>query len=149
MSCLFFSTVLEIGFERLNYTYNEPSGFSVLSVDNIFMVKNIETELTYGILLQRIAGTATRFSDYVTSVDPSVTTDFPPTTQRLQLFGGSSPAIFEIFADNIPEGEESIEISSEPVDHPLPAYTRPQRGAVTTIFILDNDSKKKIVPLHL
>ena len=83
------------------------------------MVKNIETELTYGILLQRIAGTATRFLDYDTSVDPIYLIDFPPTSQRLQLFGGSSPLVFDIFADGNPEGKESVEISSEPVDDPL------------------------------
>ena len=115
------------------------------------MVKNIETELTYKIFLQTIAGSATSYRDYLTSVNPFDTIDFPPTSQRLQVFGGSSPLVFEIFADGNPEGEESIEISSEPVDDPLSAYTHPLRGAVTTIFILDNDSKRKIliIPLYL
>ena len=113
------------------------------------MVKNIETELTYRIFFQTIAATATQPRDYDTSVNPFDSLDFPPTSQRLQLFGGSSELFFEIFGDGNPEGEESVEISSEPVDDPLPAYTRPRRGAVTTIFILDMDSKKKIVLLHL
>ena len=122
----------------------EPSGFDIFSVDNIFMVKNIQTELTYWILFQTIAGSATLHQDYSSSVNPADVLEFPPTSQRLQLFGGSSPLRFEIFADGNPEGEESIEISSEPVSNPLPAYTPPQRAAVTTIFILDDDSKKKL-----
>ena len=55
-----------------------------------------------------------------------------------------------ILPDSLTEGEESIQISSDPVNNPPPAYTRPQTLAVTTLFVLDDDSKKnQILGVHL
>ena len=53
-----FFTVLQISFENVTHTYMEPRGFDPRMVYDIFMVKNIETELTYRILFERIAGNA-------------------------------------------------------------------------------------------
>ena len=104
------------------------------------MVKNIKTELTYTILFRIIAGDTTHV-DYDISLDGiGSIRDFPSSQQRLQLFDRSF--VFELLPDAIPEGEETLQISSEPVNHPPPAYTRPQRQAVTTIHILDDNSKK-------
>ena len=107
------------------------------------MVKNINTELTYRVLLQIIAGDATENQDYSASVSPIATIDFPPNQLRLQVFGGNSAHDFEILHDGLPEGDETVVISSEPVNDPIPAYTRPQSRAVTTIFILDSTDSKK------
>ena len=141
--CFFFfyiHVVLEISFERMAYSYVEPPEFDQLEVDDIYMLKNIETELTYRIFFQTVATDATRNLDYQSTL-PAVL-DFPPNQQRLQVFGGNSDLFMEIHPDSFIEGEESIQISSEPVDNPPPAYTRPQTLAVTTLFILDDDSKK-------
>ena len=105
------------------------------------MVKNINTELTYRIFLQVIPGNAAQSQDYDTSVRPNAVLDFPPNQQRLQVFG--QLLSFEVLPDVLLEGEESVKISSEPVSTPGPAYTRPLTGAVTTIFILDDDDSKK------
>ena len=137
-----FFTVFEIGFERMNYSYVEPEGFDNLVVDNIYMVKNIETELTYSISFKLLPTTdATRNLDFLA---PSDILDFPPTQQRLQVFGVATVLIMEILPDNFTEGVESIQISSDPVDNPPPSYTRPQTLAVTTLFILDADSKNNL-----
>ena len=105
------------------------------------MVKNIKTELTYTILFQIIAGDATQNGDYDTSLTRTGSVrDFSPNQQRLQLF--DRRFVFEILPDALPEGEETVQISSEPVNHPPPAYTRPRRQAVTTMHILDDNSKK-------
>ena len=140
-----FSIVLEIHFEKTNYSYVEPEGFDVLEVDNIFMLKNIETELTYTISFQLILARedATPNIDFQTTVTPFGILDFPPSQQRLQVFG--SQHFMEIFPDALPEGEESIHISSWPVDNPPPAYTRPQTGTDTILYILDNDCKKNYI----
>ena len=142
-------TVLQIRFERSNYTYMEPQGFDIHSVEDIFMVKNIDTELTYRILFLITAGDATNLRDYETSIDDFSGTllDFSPNLQRLQVFEQST--FFFILPDGLPEEEETVEISSEPIDDPGPAYTRPQTGAVTTIFILDDDSKNTYIILLL
>ena len=50
---------------------------------------------------------------------------------------------FEVLPDVLLEGEESVKISSEPVSTPGPAYTHPLIGAVTTLFIQDDDDSKK------
>ena len=134
--------VLEIRFERMNYSYAEPEGFDPFVVDDIYMLKNIETELIYRIFFQIIATDATENQDYASALSPISVLDFPPTQKRLQVFGGNSDLFMEILPDGLPEGEESIEISSDPVNDPSPAYTRPQTLAVTTLFILDADSKK-------
>ena len=135
--------VLEIHFEKMKYSYVEPEGFNLLEVDDIYMLKNIATELTYRIFFQIIAADATLNQDYSTVLTPFDTLDFPPTQQRLAVFGPNSTLNMEILPDSFPEGEESIQISSEPVANPQPSYTRPQTLAVTTLFILDDDSKKK------
>ena len=139
--CLLFA-VLEIRFERMNYSYVEPPGFDLLEVDNIYMLKNIETELTYRIFFQIVAADATRNLDYESALTPFAVLDFPPTLQRLQVFTPGSNIFMTILPDGFPEGEETIQISSDPVNDPAPAYTRPQTLAVTTLFILDDDSKK-------
>ena len=117
----------------------EPPGFHPHVVDDIFVVKNIETELTYRISLQVIAGSATLNRDYDITVRPLATIDFPPTQRKLQVFGNL--LLFRILPDVFLEGEESVEISSEPVSSPGPTYVHPLAGASTTIFILDDDSK--------
>ena len=138
-----FYVVLEIQFEKINYSYVEPQGFGTLQqVDDIYMLKNIETELTYRIFFQIVAEDATENRDYQSAL-PSVL-DFPPTQQRLPVFGPKSHIFMEIFSDGFPEGIETIQISSDPVNTPAPTYTRPQTLAVTTLFILDNDSKEKL-----
>ena len=105
------------------------------------MVKNIRTELTYTVLFQVIAGDATQNRDYEISIsDFGSVREFPPNQQRLQLFDRSFE--FKISPDALPEDEETLQISSEPVNLPSPAYARPQRQAVTTIHILDDNSKK-------
>ena len=104
------------------------------------MLKNINTELTYTILFQITAENALRNRDYMSSVDTfGVVLTFDSNQERLQVFGDNS-LFFEINPDSLPEGEETVEISSFPVQDPGPPYTRPQTGAVTTIFILDDDS---------
>ena len=142
MVCVYFLTVLEISFERSNYSYMEPQGINPLVVDDIFMLKNIETELTYRISLQIhvVTGGATEDQDYDSAL-PSFL-DFPPTQQRLQVFGQDTNLSMQILPDDFSEGEESIEISSGPVTLPPPAYSRPQTLASTTLSILDDDSKK-------
>ena len=141
MFCLLFKIiVLHIRFEKRSYTYIEPQGFDSHVVDDIFMVKNINTELTYTILFQITAEDAIRNRDYMSSVDTfGVVLNFDSNQERLQVFGDNS-LFFEINPDSLPEGEETVEISSFPVQNPGPPYTRPQTGAVTTIFILDDDS---------
>ena len=123
-------------------------------MDDIFLVKNTDTELVYTIFLQIIAGNATNHRDYETGIENSGTVlEFPPNQQRLQVFGESF--IFEILPDGLPEGEETVEISCDPLNNPGHAYTRPQTGAATTIFILDDaDSKRNsfdtiIIKLYL
>ena len=133
--------VLEIHFERMNYAYAEPEGFASFEVDDIYMLRNIETALTYRIRFQIVAEDATRNRDYESALSPIAILDFPPTQQRLQVFGGNSDLFMTILPDGLPEGEESIEIASDPVNMPPPAYTRPQTLALTTLFILDYDSK--------
>ena len=144
-----FYAVLEIQFEKMNYSYVEPQGFEPLEVDDIYMLKNIETELTYRIFFQIVATDATVKQDYESALTPFNVRDFPPNQQRLQVFGGESGLFMEILPDGLPEGEESIQISSDPVNMPPPAYTRPQTLAVTTLLILDNDSKKNCLSIHL
>ena len=73
--------------------------------------------------------------------------DFPANQQRLQVFDNT--IVFNILPDVTPEGEETVEISSEPVDNPLPAYSRPQTHTTITIIILDDDSKKNDHKLYL
>ena len=133
--------VLEIRFERMNYSYAEPEGSDPFVVDDIYMLKNIETELTYRIFFQIVAEDTTRNLDYESALSPFAILDFPSTQQRLQVFGGESDLFMRILPDGLPEGEETIQISSDPVNMPPPAYTRPQTLAVTTFFILDYDSK--------
>ena len=116
----------------------EPPGPDPFLVEDIYMVKNIVTELTYRILFEIVTAEATRNQDYETTLATSLL-DFPPNQQRFQLFNTGFP--FAILPDITQEGEETVEISSEPVDNPPPAYTRPQTRAVTTLFILDDDSK--------
>ena len=138
-----FFTVLEIGFERMNYSYVEPEGNDTLVVDDIYVVKNIETVLTYRVSFGITATTdATRNQDFSTA---PTSFDFPPTQQRLQVFNRTSDLILEILSDGLTEGEESIQIqiSSAPVDNP-PAYKRPQMPALTTLFILDADSENNL-----
>ena len=132
-------TVLEIGFERISYSYVEPEGSDKLVVDDIYVVKNIETELTYRVLIEILATDATLNQDFSTTL---TSFDFPPTQQRLQVFGRTSDLFLEILSDGLIEGEELIQISSAPVDSLPPAYKRPQTFALTTLFILDADSKK-------
>ena len=139
MYIIVLSTVLQIRFERSSYTYLEPQGFDPLAVKDIYMVKNINTELTYRIFLQIIAEGTTPNLDYFTALNPSDVIYFFPNQQRLQVF--ENVLFFEILPDGLPESVETVEISSDPVNNPGPAYTRPQTGAVTTIFIVDNDSK--------
>ena len=131
-----------MNFEKMNYSYVEPPGFDSLVVDDIYMLKNIETELTYRTFFQIVAGDATENQDYQTSLTPTSILDFPPSQQRLLVFGPESNAFMEIYPDSLPEGIKTIQISSDPVNNPAPAYTRPQTLSVTTLFILDNDSKK-------
>ena len=138
-TCFNYFVVLEIHFERMNYSYMEPPQFNILEVDDIYMLKNIETELTYRVFFHVVATDASQIQDYESAL-PAVL-DFPPTQQRLQVFGGNSDIFIEIFSDGFPEGKESIQISSDPVNQPPPAYTRPQTLAVTMLFILDDDSK--------
>ena len=145
-----FFIVLEIRFEKASYSYAEPEGFDPLVVDDIYMLKNIETELTYRIIFQILAADATRNLDYQTALAPTNVVDFPPSQQRLQVFNPESHIFMDILSDGLPEGEESIQISSDPVNNPSPAYTRPQTLAVTTLFILDDDSKNNTGPgVHL
>ena len=65
----------------------EPPGPDPFLVENIYMIKNINTELTYRIFLQVIPGEAAQSQDYDTSVRPFAVLDFPPNQQRLQVFG--------------------------------------------------------------
>ena len=127
----------------MNYSYVEPKGLDPHVVDDIYMLKNIETELTYRIFFHILAEDATRNQDYESALTPFAVLDFPSTQQRLQVFGGNSDLFMEVLPDGFPEGEELIQISSDPVNNPPPAYRRPQTRAVTTLFILDDDSKKK------
>ena len=133
--------VLEIRFERMSYSYVEPEGFDPLEVDDIFMLKNIDTELTYRIFFQIVAEDATRNVDYESTLQPFSVLDVPPSQRRLQVFNPESRNFMRILPDGLPEGKETIQISSDPVNNPLPAYTRPQTLAITTLFILDDDSK--------
>ena len=134
--------VLETHFERMNYSYVEPEGFNTFVVDDIYMLKNKETELTYRIFFQIVAEDTTRNLDYESALTPFAVLDFPPALQRLPVFTPDSSIFMRILPDGLPEGEETIQISSDPVSNPAPAYTRPQTHAVTTLFILDDDSKK-------
>ena len=127
----------------MSYSYAEPEGFNPLEVDDIFMLKNIETELTYRIFFQIVAEDATRNLDYESNVSPNAVLDFPPNQQRLQVFDQDTDTFFQILPDSLPEVVESIQISSDPVNNPSPAYTHPQTLAVTTLFILDDDSKQQ------
>ena len=136
-----FFVVLEIHFERMNYSYVEPEGSDPLEVDDIYMLKNIDTELTYRIFFQIVTTDATENVDYATTLAPISVLDIPPSQQRLQVFGPESHNFMLILPDGLPEGKELIQISSDPVMEPPPAYTRPQTLAVTTLFILDYDSK--------
>ena len=121
----------------------EPDEFDLLVVDDIYMLKNIETELTYRVWFEIVAGDATRYQDYQSSLPYFL--DFPPTQQRLQVFSPDSAIYMEIIPYGFPEERESIQISSEPATWSPPAYTRPQTLAVTTLFILDDDSKNNAV----
>ena len=119
----------------------EPSGFDPFVVEDVYMVKNINTELTYFLLLQIIAGNASDGPDYLTFIEHGGSVRvFPSNQRRLQVF--DHRFVFEIRPDGFPESIETVEISSDPLSNPGPAYTRPHTGAVTTIFILDDDSKK-------
>ena len=127
----------------------EPEGNDQLEVDDIYMLKNIETELIYRIFFKIVAADATRSLDYESTLSPIALLDFLPTQQRLQVFGGESDLFMEILSDSLPEGEESIQLSSDPVSAPPPAYTRPQTLTVTTLFILDYDSKNNLISMQL
>ena len=125
----------------------EPSGPDRFVVEDVFLVKNRVTELTYAIFFEITAGDATKFLDYEEIVDRALL-DFPPSKQRFQVFGdifrGDVDLDLEIYPDALPEGTETVEISVSPVSSPPPAYTRPSTGAVTTLYILDNDSKNLV-----
>ena len=80
----------------MNYSYVEPEGFDELVVDNIYVLKNIETELTYRVSFQVAATDATLNQDFQTALTPFDILDFPPTQDRLQVFGGDSALFMEI-----------------------------------------------------
>ena len=135
----FWSTDIFIRFERLAYTFVEPE-FEVEDGEEVFLVKDGITELTYDILIQRREEDPPTFGvDYSTNirVDRSIVT-FPANKQRLQVFGEGGTFIFILLPDYIPEGLESFQISSDPTGNPT--YQRPAIGGVTTLIIEDDDS---------
>ena len=109
--------------------------------EEVFLVKDGITELTYDVLLQtQEEDPPTIGVDYDTNirVTGSIVV-FPAGEQRLQVFGEGGRFFFTLFPDNnIPEGPESFQISSDPTGNP--AYQRPATGGVTTLVIEDNDS---------
>ena len=136
----FWSTVISIRFERLAYTFLEPE-FEVEEGEEVFLVKDGITELTYDVLVhRREEDPPTIGVDYDTDI--RVTGNvliFPAGQQRLQLFGLNGSFSFILFPDSLPEGPESFRISSDPTIHP-PTYQRPATGGVTTLIIEDHDS---------
>ena len=133
------STVIFIRFERLAYTFLEPE-FEVEDGEEVFLVKDGITELTYYILLQRREEDPPTFNiDYFTNLRASgFIVTFPADEQRLQIFGEGGASTLILFPDSLPEGPESFQISSDPTGNPT--YQRPATGGVTTLIIEDDDS---------
>ena len=133
------STVIVIRFERLAYTFLEPE-FELEDGEEVFLVKDGFTELTYDVLVyRREEDPPTINVDYSTDirVTGNIVT-FSADQQRLQLFGLPDGAFaLNLFPDNLPEGPESFQISSAPIGNPT--YQRPATG-VATFIIEDDDS---------
>ena len=135
----FWSTVIFIRFERLAYTFLEPEFESDVG-EEVFLVKDGITELTYDVLVQRREEDPPTFDfDYSTNIRVmgNIVT-FHADQQRLQVFGEEGTFSLTLFPDNLHEGPESFLISSDPFDNPT--YQRPATGGVTTLIIEDNDS---------
>ena len=135
----FWFTVISIRFEELAYTFLEPE-FESEDGEEVFLVKDRITELTYDVLIQRRQEDPPTFDvDYVINirVTGSIVT-FPANEQRLQLFGEAGAFVLTLFPDSLPESPESFQISSDPSGNPT--YQRPATGGVTTLIIEDHDS---------
>ena len=137
--------VLQIQFERSAYTFMESPEFETEVEGEVFLVKNIETELTYDVLIRirRPENQPELNRDYSTNIEEfgSILLVFP-NEHRIPVFGSS--LLFSILPDGIPEGNEVLRISSSPVNDPGPAYRRPSNGNNANLIIMDdNDSKKR------
>ena len=130
-------------FELPEYTFLEPPQLQFEEeVTDVYLRKNRHTELTYRVLLQinQQKSQAVPNRDFETSISQGGSViSFSPNNERRQIFNENF--ILLIFNDALPEGNETLHISSHPVDNPGPAYQLPVNLSTTTIIIVDDSSK--------
>ncbi len=157
----FFFSDLQIGFQNSSYTFLEPQ-FETGIFGVVFLEKQsgILTEQTYVIVIEVNDATpntnirAATLSDDAGDNDYVITLPtersfvllFPPENQLLEF-------AFTLFPDEIAEGTEGFQASSQPSEDPNnPAFTAPTPGVLfpsTFIIIADDDRKRIYTQLKL
>ncbi len=144
---------LQIGFQFASYDFNEPQFEEEIS-NRVFLQKQNGriTEQSYVVIVgineatpngnirAATLSTADANNDYVV-INPGVNTivlEFFPDEQELDF-------TFTLFPDDIAEGTEAFQASSQPSENPLhPSFTAPSAGVLfpsTFIVIADDDCK--------
>ena len=127
----FFSQFCKISFERESYTFSEPAEFMEDIVEEVLLLKNKVTELTYSIFIQiRETEQPELGSDYIFIAnygpDTALLTILPDQQNINYQYSLLELSFFlSYLIVNLKEKIEVLEISHFPGDYPEPAYQQP------------------------